>query len=88
MIKMATLDRLERCDTIVQTVVDQFISRAEKGRIKYGVTLDRTDLTPTQWIQHTIEELSDMLLYLTKLKVELARREEYSETLYGEQVFI
>jgi hypothetical protein len=83
----SSLDRLEQCDSIVQTVVDQFITRAEKGRVKYGTTLDRTDLTPTQWIQHSIEELSDMLLYLTKLKVELARREAYSETICGERVF-
>lgn len=80
-------DRLEQCDTIVQSVVDQFVSRAEKGYLKYGTTLDRTDLTPTQWIQHAIEELSDMLLYLTKLKVELAKRDAYSETICGDRVF-
>lgn len=84
---MATLDRLNNCDSVVQSVVDQFISRSEVGRVKYGTTLDRTDLTPSQWIQHAIEELSDMMLYLTKLKGELQKREEFSETVMGDRVF-
>lgn len=84
---MATLERLNKCDSVVQSVVDQFISRSEVGRVKYGTTLDRTDLTPSQWIQHAIEELSDMMLYLTKLKGELQKREEFSETVMGDRVF-
>lgn len=84
---MTTLERLNKCDSVVQSVVEQFISRSEVGRVKYGTTLDRTDLTPSQWIQHAIEELSDMMLYLTKLKGELQKREEFSETVMGERVF-
>ena len=84
---MTTLERLNKCDSVVQSVVDQFISRSEVGRVKYGTTLDRTDLTPSQWIQHAIEELSDMMLYLTKLKGELQKREEFSETVMGDRVF-
>lgn len=33
--------------------------RAKMGREKYGVTLDRDDMTPAQWLQHLIEELLD-----------------------------
>lgn len=33
--------------------------RAEKGLAKYGQTLDRTDLTLEQWLQHQVEELLD-----------------------------
>jgi hypothetical protein len=35
---------------------------------KYGVNLDRTDLTMLQWIQHAQEEHMDAILYLEKIK--------------------
>lgn len=41
--------------------------RDAKGRAKYGTTLDRTDLTPQQWIRHAVEELLDAAGYLTAL---------------------
>ena len=33
--------------------------RAEAGLKKYGVTLDRKDLTAAQWLRHLLEELCD-----------------------------
>lgn len=33
--------------------------RDAAGRAKYGATLDRTDLTLEQWLQHQVEELLD-----------------------------
>jgi hypothetical protein len=38
------------------------------GVEKYGTTLDRTDLTMLDWIQHAQEELMDGILYLEKIK--------------------
>ena len=58
-------------DTIVNSVVLKFLQRSELGKKKYGVTLDRTDLQPLDWIQHAQEELMDGILYLEKLKKEL-----------------
>lgn len=85
---MTTLEeRFEQCDSVVKSVVLQFISRSEVGRKKYGTTLDRTDLTETDWLQHAIEECSDMLLYMTRLKQELKRRQEYFDTSLGESSF-
>ena len=55
-------------DTIVESVIEQFKQRSEAGINKYGVTLDRTDLTRLQWLQHAQEEAMDMILYLEKLK--------------------
>jgi len=55
-------------DTIVESVIEQFKQRSEVGINKYGVTLDRKDLSTLQWIQHTQEELMDAILYLQKLK--------------------
>ena len=61
-------ERIEGTDSIVRGIVEAFVSRAEFGRTKYGVTLDRTDLGALDWIQHAQEELMDGILYLEKLK--------------------
>ncbi len=58
-------------DTIVAAVIKKFLDRAAIGKAKYGVTLDRTDLKPLDWIQHAQEELMDGILYLEKLKTQL-----------------
>jgi len=55
-------------DSIVAAVIQKFLQRSEVGKEKYGVTLDRTDLKPLDWIQHAQEELMDGILYLEKLK--------------------
>jgi len=60
-------------DTIVAAVVKKFLERSEVGKKKYGVTLDRTDLKPHDWIQHAQEELMDGILYLEKLKGEISK---------------
>ena len=61
-------------DSIVQAVIRKFQERSDVGVKKYGVTLDRTDLTPLQWAQHMQEELMDAILYLERLKREMAAR--------------
>ena len=55
-------------DSIVQSVIDQFRTRAEQGKAKYGTTMDRNDLTHMEWIQHLQEELMDAVVYLEKVK--------------------
>ena len=55
-------------DSIVQSVIQQFIERSKMGKEKYGTDLDRTDLDTKDWIQHAQEELMDGILYLEKLK--------------------
>lgn len=42
-----------------QRLIDLLIARDQAGRAKYGATLDRTDLTHEQWLQHMVEELLD-----------------------------
>ena len=61
-------DKIHVTDSIVQSVISQFLERSRVGQIKYGTNLDRTDLTKLQWIQHAQEELMDGILYLEKLK--------------------
>jgi hypothetical protein len=58
----------ELVDSIVEQVREELLQRSNVGIKKYGVTLDRTDLTPKQWLQHAREEAMDHLLYLTKLQ--------------------
>jgi len=59
---------MESTDTIVNSIIQKFLQRSNLGKQKYGVTLDRTDLEPHDWIQHAQEELMDGILYLEKLK--------------------
>ena len=58
-------------DSVVQSVVEKFVDRAEMGFTKYNNTLDRKDLSVEEWINHALEEHMDAILYLTKLKQEL-----------------
>lgn len=57
-------------DSIVNSVIDKFITRSDIGLQKYGTTLERDDLTTYDWINHAQEELMDAILYLEKLKNE------------------
>ena len=60
-------------DTIVDSVIVRFKERSIKGIKKYNNTMDRDDLSVTEWIDHAIEEQMDNILYLTKLKKELSK---------------
>lgn len=62
---------VRKTDSIVDGVVDSFISRASFGKQKYNNTMDRTDLSVDEWLQHAIEEHMDAILYLNKLRQEL-----------------
>ena len=67
---------LSQTDSVVSSVVQSFLQRADFGLKKYGKTMDRDDLTMLQWIQHAQEEHMDAILYLEKLKkLEMTRGE-------------
>jgi len=55
-------------DTVVNSIISQFIERSNVGLQKYGTTLDRTDLSAIDWIEHAKQEHMDAILYLEKLK--------------------
>ena len=61
---------MDKLDSIVTSIIDQFAVRAAKGKAKYGVDLDRTDLTLLEWIEHAKQEHMDAILYLEKIKQE------------------
>ena len=58
-------------DSITERIINLIETRADKGFQTYGVTMDRDDLTPEQWIDHAIEEALDLAIYLTKIKTTL-----------------
>lgn len=58
-------------DSIVDTIINKFVIRAEMGYDKYNNTLDRNDLNLIQWINHAQEEAMDLVLYLEKIKQEV-----------------
>ena len=61
-------------DSIVRSVTEQFKTRSEFGEKKYGVNMDRDDLSFKEWVTHMKEDLMDAILYLEKL-----------EKLYGQE---
>lgn len=53
---------------IEDKVIDQIKQRAKTGENKYGVTMDRNDLSLKEWVQHAQEEALDLAVYLEKIK--------------------
>jgi len=53
---------------VLAEVIDDMRKREVKGIETYNTTMDRTDLTTSQWITHLREELMDAILYLKKLE--------------------
>lgn len=66
------LRQVLRTDSVVDSIIDQFINRAQFGKIKYNTDLDRNDLSVPEWIEHAQQELMDGILYLEKLKKTLS----------------
>lgn len=60
---------------IEESVINKIRSRADVGEKKYGVTMERDDLTLLQWINHLQEELLDASVYIEKLLQELKNNE-------------
>lgn len=59
---------IDNKDTVVYKIAYLLKVRSENGIRKYGVTMDRTDLTVKEWIDHAIEESLDHALYLQRIK--------------------
>jgi len=53
-------------DSVVQTIIERFVERAKFGEKKYGTNLDRKDLSLEDWLEHSIQEKLDDILYMQK----------------------
>jgi hypothetical protein len=49
------------------SVIQKIRRRRAAGRKKYGTTMERSDLTRRQWLQHAQEEALDLAIYLERL---------------------
>ena len=65
----------EEQDSIVKSVVSLYKERSRVGIEKYNKTMDRNDLSTSEWLQHLQEELMDAALYIEKLKQTLCTKE-------------
>jgi len=48
-------------------VCDKIQKRADVGKRKYGVTMEREDLSTLEWLVHLQEELMDAAVYVERL---------------------
>jgi hypothetical protein len=58
---------MKKPSNLLQLVIMDLRVREERGLETYGTTMDRTDLTQKEWLQHAYEEALDLALYLKKL---------------------
>jgi len=58
-------------DRVVEQVKAMFDKRSELGIKKYGFTLDKNKLSLKEWLQHSLEEQMDNILYLQRAINEL-----------------
>lgn len=64
-----------KVDNIVEAVRQDLLQRSQVGIKKYNTTLDRTDLSLKDWLQHAYEETLDQANYLKRAIVELEIKE-------------
>jgi hypothetical protein len=62
---------IHKTDSIVDSIIDKFVDRATFGKQKYGTDLDRNDLELEEWLEHSIQEKMDDILYIQKALIVL-----------------
>ena len=53
-----------------EKVIQKIIERSQSGLKKYGVTMERKDLSFMEWLTHLQEELMDAAIYVERLMKE------------------
>ena len=53
-------------DPIVDAVMKRMRLRSMAGMKKYGVTMERPDVTTVEWLRHAQEEALDLAVYLER----------------------
>ena len=56
-----------------EKVIDKIRERAEVGKAKYGVTMERSDLDTIEGLTHLQEELMDASVYVERLLEEVGK---------------
>lgn len=52
---------------VYKEVITDLISREKMGRMKYGTTVDKANLSEREWMQHAYEEALDFAIYLKRM---------------------
>lgn len=52
---------------IEESVIQKIRERRDRGRKKYGTTMERDDLCTKEWLIHAQQEALDFAIYLEKL---------------------
>lgn len=69
-------DRAEQPrDRVIEAVRADLLRRSQLGIKKYGVTLERTNLSLKDWLQHAYEETLDQANYLKRAIIEIEKQE-------------
>tara|TARA_R100000030_G_C3192882_1_gene108875 strand:- start:25 stop:219 length:195 start_codon:yes stop_codon:yes gene_type:complete len=61
---------------IEDEVCKKIMERAEIGKNKYGTTMERDDLSISEWLDHAQQEAMDLSVYLQKLIEKISQEEE------------
>lgn len=61
-------------DAIVCSVLDRIKDRANLGMLKYGVTMERDDVSTIEWLRHAQEEAMDLAIYLERVIFDMEKR--------------
>ena len=69
-------------DPIVEAVRLKLLNRSQTGMHKYGVGLDRQDLSRLEWLRHAQEEAMDLANYLEVL-IQMEERSNPSTEMHG-----
>lgn len=60
-------------DPLVKDVIARMAERSETGMKKYGVTMERPDVTTVEWLRHAQEEALDLAVYLERCIRDLSK---------------
>lgn len=60
-------ENARKVDKVVEAVREDLLRRSQHGIAKYGVTLERNDLSILDWHQHHYEELLDAANYTKRI---------------------
>lgn len=63
-------------DSIIESLRERLRQRSWRGINKYGVTLDRTDLSLADWLAHARDEALDFAAYCERAIRDLPKRTE------------
>ncbi len=63
-------------DKVVEAVRADLLRRSQLGIKKYGVTLERTDLSLKDWLQHAYEETLDQANYLKRAIIAIEQHQQ------------